>query len=658
MLLPPRRLGVSTEQFKVTMEDRAISFKTYLLQLIPVLREAYENGLPVTSFLVRMRSSILSDLTSRGTENWAGSHNFISIINALESDRILWATFKQSAGGKVVGETSLLLDLWVDLLARNYLGPVDEHGAKQRLEKFERPSIGTIAETLRTLCEYYLASKNPACSPDNLSRETMFTSREHVTAILDRLLEIIQKDKSRPWAHQLRNKIKNDVDDMWCEILNNQKPLKDLAPTPNNIILMKWNNYESYLSSENDRREKPRANSGIKPRVLTPPRARRGEHADEMAAPSGQSVSEQKIEQRIVQAERRQPDILLGTVLNPPQLRELRRQKGLLRLIKGGTRPQKEVDDLVLQLRASRQSLAPGPLPAPPTPRGVNAVLNMPYENEEGLDWNGQGSEEMYAHQGSIVAYVGPEQARPTMPARDRTYERPREPRGNFGNSTPPPPPPNNYQLQPFNRGGPPPAGTRPPYQGSTATQGNSFQGARPTNNGPTSHEGPGDRPLSESVHSVYGGQRSQLVPNTWTPEEQRAFKAQVIDFKVLDDLLGTDSGPECARLRPLAPYEKHQQPQQATGEQMPPPSVEPTTGKRIWPANACAYCTNSPQMPRGSQAPLTHQYVYGWYQRNHASSRCYACKLAILYSKDGRIRRAFCPPMIQKYRGPPGQTE
>ena len=203
-----------------------------------------------------MRSNVLADLTSRGDEVWAGSHNFISIVGALEADAILWSCMKHTAGGKVVGDTSILMDLWVDLLAKTYLGPVDEHGAKQRLEKFEIPGIGTIAETLCTLCEYYLASKNPASSPDNLSRETMFSSREHVTAILEKLLEIIQKDKTRPWAQQLRNKIKNDVDDLWCEIMNNHKPLKELAPTPGNILLVltKWNNFESYLSSESERR--------------------------------------------------------------------------------------------------------------------------------------------------------------------------------------------------------------------------------------------------------------------------------------------------------------------------------------------------------------------------------------------------------------------
>ena len=212
-------------------------------------------------------------------------------------------------------------------------------------------------------------------------------------------------------------------------------------------------------------------------------------------------------------------------------------------------------------------------------------------------------------------------------------------PRDNRGKDTrpntrfpPPPPPPTttqNYQLKPFtSRGGDstPELGRQP----STKTPG--------------------------MIDVVWGGQRPQLIPSSWTPDQTKAFKSSWINFHIIDELLGSPSAKECSRIRPLKPYKEGTAPLQRTGEQNPPCVFDEASNRKIWPANACSFCHCTPDPPPDCSLPMHQQYKFGWYQANHASSKCFATKLNILYSKDEKIRRAFSPPELAAIKGPPRQ--
>ena len=697
VLIPSKRLGVTTGSgATITMADRTASWKTYLLLLVPLLREAYEGGLPVISFLIRLRSNILAELSQQGLEHHASDHCFISIINSLESDRNLWGVMKAGSHGEVLGDTSLLLDLWLELLSRNYMGPTDGNDALRRFEDYERPAVGSVSETLRTLNDYYLASRNPATNPNNLTREGMLASKEHVMNVLEHFMKVLDRDRARPWSKALKNHVRHQVDNILCEVQLNRKGLADLAPSPHNILLAHWGNYEAFLESEHERTHGPlvkmqrnRQGTGVRgvpefepgsnntagrfstTRTEAPPAAKQN-------AP--RETTESRLEARISKAEAGQPDPVTGVQLPRQQLRELRRQKGLLLKIKSGTLTPQETQAFVLQLRESRQNMAT-PLRAPP--QRVNAVMGFTGvgdDLDQYLEYDLEGYEEMYHSQphGGTVAHVGgppigrvrEERAQSTTPAQWRPPQGEREHsrkeysssqggsdqnrnwRNMGGDRAPPPPPQGNYQLT-------------SPLSGGHARNNerredwkpNSSNGAPPSHNWKSEGIGQAPTPRTPFNDQIWGGQRPSLIPNTWNMEEIRAFKGNTINFAIIDELIGTDAAAECARIRPLHPWDQNTPPQQYTGPQNPSPQLDPTTGKRVWPADTCLYCTNSPKAPTTCTMPPTHLYIYGNPQRNHASTRCYGCKFAVLYSKDARIRKAFCPAQLQKYTGPPGSV-
>ena len=666
VLLPPKRLGVSTDNTtSITTSERTASWKSYLLLLVPLLREAYEGGMPVISFLVRLRSNILADLAQKGLEHVASNHNFVSIINNLELDRSLWSCMKSGAQGQVLGETSLMLDLFLELLSKNYMGPADENEALRRFEAYERPGVGSVTEAMRTLVDFYLAAKNPATNPDNITREQMFASKEHCTAILNHFMVVVERDRTRPWGRALRNHVRMEIDNILCELQANTKTLADLAPTPHNMMLQRFCNHEAFLSSEWERTNNGRTTG----KGLSNPRNGQVQkyQEDKEAEPetAQRTSTEARLEARISRAEAGQADNATGAPLPRSQIRELRKQRSLLLKIKGGNLPQREVQELVEQLRESRQSM----ISAPQARRPVQRVNALVYDGHHGYQ---DEEEEVYEDRRDpyqMVAYVGAPSANRAREERFSASAPPAWKGGGQSDATTNSwrggkPQERDFQgnrdagrnPRPFNRDGAPP----PPPQ-----QNGNYQLRAPFENRATrqTDDRNGNRRQADGQDfnpprfndSVWGGQRPSLLNEVWNSDEMKAFKGNTINFTIIDELLGTDAGPECSRLRPLHKYDERSKPQQATGPQNPPPQLDPNTGKRIWSADACQYCTNTPLPPQQCTMPPTHLYVYGNGQRNHASSRCYACKLAILYSKDLRIRKAFCPPLLQKYTGPPG---
>ena len=196
----------------------------------------------------------------------------------------------------------------------------------------------------------------------------------------------------------------------------------------------------------------------------------------------------------------------------------------------------------------------------------------------------------------------------------------------------------------------PPPPGGPPNYQLKPLNSHNNE--APPKQYQPTSS--PKDSNPRQIPDVVHGGQRNSLIPTSWNAEQVRAFKSVYINMHAIDDLIGTSAAPEAARLRPLKPYNDNTPCLQASGEQNPPWKLCPDSGKRIWPNLACNFCANTPNAPENCKLSPTKQYIYGHYQSNHPSSKCFACKLSILYSSDERVRRAFAPPELKDVRRPP----
>ena len=586
-LYPSAKLGVGDIASKVSLEQRALAWNTYLMLLVPVLREAHAHGLPATSWLVRLRSSVLAEMSKKDEEAYAASHNFVAVTSQIENDRILWSSMCQKADGTTIGCSALLLDLWIDLLSQCYVRQTSgfERVAQERYNNFKRASIGDLIECLRVIVDHYMGYKNPPNDPDNISREQLWSSKEHVSQILEKLVETVGEDKHRPWSQSLKNYLRREIDDVHCLMTMGKATLADLAPTPNNLILQRWANMEKYLASEHERMAKPTQKTLVFPKTTNPP-----------AAPNN----------------RQNPGA--DTVMPHKEYRRTDREENT-----NGNR---------VNTRSNRWNSVPE--------ARVASVTSSPMEvDQEDEEWEPR-------HHDQRVAYVNTAAPNSNPPRHNNGPEKDTRPnkennappsRPQYDQRRPPPPPPAvnpNYNLRSFNSHN---AEAPPGHQSNHNTQ---------------------PRERREQVEVVYGGQRNSLIPNTWSNEQQRAFKSIYINFHAIDDLLGTSSGSEAARIRPLKPYDDRKPPLQATGEQNPPSKMDPESGRRIWPQGACNFCENSPPVPENCRLPPTKQYCYGHWQSNHPSSKCFACKLSILYSKDDKVRRAFAPPELKDVRQPP----
>ena len=606
-LHPSPKLGLGDEASRVSLEQRAQAWGTYVMLLVPILREAHSNGLPATSWLIRLRSQVLAELSKKDMDAHSASHNFCAVITQIEADRVLWQGMVQRQGGHTIGCTALLLDLWIELLGQCYVRQNSgyEKAAKDRYTNFKRASIGDLIECLRVLVEHYMLYKNPPNDPDNLTREQLWASKEHTTTILEKLIETVGNDTYRPWNVQLKNFLQREVSDIECLMQMGKATLADLAPTPNNQILLKWVNMEKFLQSEHERVEK---------RSM-----KKSANAQNVAVALHVSNGRQQ-----------------ATTVTQDRPSEYRRSD----------RADRSDDNDSRNVAANtRSKTKPGgrwgrdtPQFGIPEARVAAVTQNWNEEMEDATDeygqWDGQQK----------VAYVPPITASPATrngPPQSRDYNkdsRQRPPQG----STPPPPPPGgppNYNLKSFNshKAEPPPAQQAQRWQNS-------------------SEGGNADRNVSrrDTPEVVHGGQRNSLIPSSWSNEQTKAFKSVYINMHAIDDLVGTTAAQEAAKLRPLRPYDENKPSLQATGEQNPPWRLCPDSGRRIWPDGSCNFCANTPNPPANCKLPPTRQYCYGHYQSNHPSSKCYACKLSILYSKDDRVRRAFAPPELKDVRQPP----
>lgn len=619
-LIPTRRLGVSSSSTgNVTMEERSLCWRNYLLQFVSPVRDALETGLPCTSWLLALRSAILSDISARGEDSIAHTHNFVNVVSALEADRPLWQVMRANGKGEVHGDTSILLDLFLELLSRMYSMPSDETQSKRRFDSFKRQSVGSLHEAMRVLQDLYLQMKNPPSNPNNLPRTALLSSREHVMNILEKFMEVIENDKHRPWAAQLRNNIRRDVDDCLSEMQLGRKDLTDLSPTPTNQMMQKWVNFENFLNSEHERENQRTNRKDAKPRRNADAENETGE-APYRTELTKWNFWKDRASQRLADSRQGYEDTLAGRTLTNEEVRELRRQvntikhatnndspdtlrsnRAMLKTSRSITNPRgegmygkSETEEKPRQPRPPRNVIAAAVPPPPPPPSQRPAwAAEKPWGRGGGRGGGNPG---------------GPVDRQP--------------PRSQYGNEPPP-----SYNLQPFVQ--------------ATDSRSSTPQGRKPVENGDAYNHA---KPL---------GQRATLIPPQWTTEEQEAFKRDWIKLRVLDNLINTPSAAEAARLRPMQPYNASNPPRQATGSKIVT-QVDNRTGEKTYVDNACDYCSNTPPPPPGDKTPPTHHYVFGHHQAQHSNSRCYACKLAILYSKDDKIRAAFCPPELAKYRDPP----
>ena len=636
-LHPSRKLGNGADANHVSIEDRALIFRNYVQLLVPVLKEALEAGLPITSWLIRLRSSILSQLAKRGEDTLATNHNFVQTISSLEQCRCLWTSMKATAGGAVEGDTSVLCDLFVELLSRNYVNASTsfEGQSKKRFENFKR-SNGSLHECMRGLSQQYLNMKNQS-NPDNLSRPVMFATREHIIALLDKLLEVVAVDPNRPWARELRNHMRKDIDDVIGLLQVDKATLDDLAPWPNSTLMKKWANQEIFLSAEAERvgnMLRPNQNQNGRRRGGDAPYRPDSDQASRSQQPQQAQREDHEARQRVLEESRNRPR----------------------------DRPQK--DDYTNRTREPF-SFRPSPRENDGNSGGRHRVAaavsnNRPWEDYE----YGEVSE---SHQGSTtstVAHVGApmNQRKPESETSRNSGDGERRPWSSGRDRSPSS---EGFTRSRFNGGNPPPSGDggRPRFNGgspASSAQNNSTNTQnRQGSNAPPWQSKSNDQPNASrggEIDVVWGGQRNSLIPKSWTLDEIKAFKRNYIHLNILDNLLGSPSAGEAARIRPLKPYDRNNPPLQQTGEQNPPPTMDAAAGKRIWLPGSCAYCVNTPAPPADCKLPIHHQYCFGHHQSNHSSCRCYAAKLAILYSKDNRIREAFCPIELRKYQDPPPQ--
>ena len=589
-LYPSARLGVGSEASKISLVQRAQAYNTYIMLLVPVLREAHAHGLPATSWLIRLRSGILSELSKREEDMLASSHNVCAAICQLENDRVLWGGMVQRAGGSTLCCTALLLDLFIELMGQTYVRATSgsERASQQRYLNFKRAPIGDVIECLRVLVDYYMLYKNPPNDPDNLSREQLWSSKEHTMTILDKLIETVGNDPHRPWSLSMKNYLRREIDDIHCLIQMGKATLADLAPNPNNLLLQKFANQEAYLESEYQRTSGRPDNKGT--RVVSANTNNRTQNPTDATERSSESRRSQDRDD------------------NSRNKNRMPRTWG-----RDGTMPEARV-----------------------------ASVTQKWDDEEHDDQRyGAWDDEQK------VAYVAPPKDHANT-NRDYNKNAPSEHRPNQRapyeqrqQTAPPPPPggPPNYQLKNFNshKNEPPPKTyNQPSPQGSTSKD-----------NG----RGGFQRDIPEVVH---GGQRSSLIPKSWTPDQTKEFKSTYINLRQIDDLVGTSAAAEASKLRPLKPYDSNTPCLQATGEQNPPFKTCPDSNRRIWLDGSCNFCANTANAPENCTLPPTRQYIFGHYQSNHPSSKCYACKLSILYSRDERIRRAFAPVSLKDVRKPP----
>ena len=592
-LMPSARLGVGSEASKISLEQRAQAYQTYIMLLVPVLREAHAHGLPATSWLIRLRSNILSDLSKRDEDMLAASHNVCATICQLENDRVLWGGMVQRAGGATLCCTALLLDLFIELMGQTYVRQTSgsERASQQRYLNFKRAPIGDVIECLRVLVDHYMLYKNPPNDPDNLSREQLWSSKEHTMTILDKLIETVGSDVHRPWSLSMKNYLRREIDDIHCLIQMGKATLADLAPNPNNLLLQKFANQEAYLESEYQRTNGKSAKAAV-------------------TAP-------------------RQP-------ANPDtttRFSESRRSQD-----RDDTRRTQDRDESSYPARnKARAPRTWGRDGALPEPRVASMTKVRDDDEDEGQRYGEWDDEQK-------VAYVAPPKdsanSNRDYSKHTSTDHRPtqRPPYEQRQKGAPPPPAggPPNYQLKSFNSH----QSEAPPKQ---------YNNQQPSY-GSTSKDN-GKREIPEVIH---GGQRNSLIPKSWSAEQVKSFKQMYINLHAIDDLVNTPSAPEAAKIRPLKPYDDKTPCLQATGEQSPSWYTCPDSGKRVWPDGSCNFCANTPNAPENCKQPCTHQYKFGHYQSNHPSSKCYAAKLSILYSRDDRIRRAFAPPELKDVRKPP----
>ena len=627
-LHPSRKLGVGADANHVTLEDRSVIFRNYVQLLVPVLKEAVEAGLPVTSWLVRLRSTILAQLAKRGEDASAPFHNFVASICSLENDAPLWRVMKSTIGGVVAGDSSILLDVFIELLSRNYVSSSAnlEGQSKKRFDNFKRAN-GSLHECIRSIMELYMNMKNPPSNVNNMSRHTMYTSREHVLCLHDKLLEVVAADPNRPWARELRNHMRKDLDDVIGLLQVDKASIEDLSPMPHSTLLRKWSTTEQFLCSEADR-------------ISTMLRANRrtGRGADQSSHPNerdGEVSRREKGGQRTrdeVENRQRQPEEFRGR----PRDRDPRDQD----------HPIRHRDQYPSRPGSHDRSFG-GPREGGPA-RRVVASLPQGRDNYDHYDED----EEWQPTRRSTVAHVGfpPPNYRPQDGARNQRAEPEKRPWGSGRDQSPSS---DSQNARPRFGGG---------QNANQPPNGPQNRGNYNSNQPPQQWQGRNnDRSASpqgqhQPMESVYGGQRSGLLPRNWTAEELKIFKTGYLKFAKLDALLGTQSAGEAARIRPLKEYTRTSQPLQMTGEQNPPPIIDEASGKRVWPPSSCAFCAHTPQPPPDCKMPMTHQYCFGHHQSNHASVKCYAAKLAVLYSKDPNVRAVFCPDELRKYQDPPRQ--